>query len=108
MNIRNITIGLASVFYLTGCYDLNKSPEGVISTVGAFSTIGEMNSYLDQFYETGVYAQGFDWSASYIASGDLASDNMSGSTVNTRLNGALALSNATTLTNSAFFLTLEL
>ncbi len=102
MNIRNITIGLASVFCLTGCYDLNKSPEGVISTVGAFSTIGEMNSYLDQFYETAVYAQGFDWSASFIASGDLASDNMSGSTVNTRLNGALALSNASKLTNYTY------
>lgn len=102
MNIRNITIGLASVFCLTGCYDLNKSPEGVISTVGAFSTIGEMNSYLDQFYETAVYAQGFDWNGNFIASGDLVSDNMSGSTVNTRLNGALALSNASKLTNYTY------
>lgn len=102
MNIRNITIGLASMFCLTGCYDLNKSPEGVISTVGAFSTIGEMNSYLDQFYETAVYAQGFDWNANFIASGDLASDNMSGSTVNTRLNGALTMSNASKLTNYTY------
>lgn len=102
MNIRNITIGLASVFCLTGCYDLNKSPEGVISTVGAFSTIGEMNSYLDQFYETAVNAQGFDWNGNFIASGDLVSDNMSGSTVNTRLNGALALSNASKLTNYTY------
>ena len=50
MNIKNITVGIASMLCLTGCYDLNKSPEGVMSTVGAFSTIGEMNSYLDQFY----------------------------------------------------------
>lgn len=102
MNIRNITIGLASLLCLTGCYDLNKSPEGVISTVGAFSTIGEMNSYLDQFYETAVYAQGFDWNGNFIASGDMASDNMSGSTVNTRLNGALTLSNASKLTNYTY------
>lgn len=61
-----------------------------------------MNSYLDQFYETAVYAQGFDWNASFIASGDLASDNMSGSTVNTRLNGALAMSNASKLTNYTY------
>lgn len=100
MNIRNITVGIASMLCLTGCYDLNKSPEGVMSTVGAFSTIGEMNSYLDQFYETAVFAQGFGWSGNdFIASGDIASDNMSCSTINTRLNGALTLANATTLGN---------
>lgn len=61
-----------------------------------------MNSYLDQFYETAVNAQGFDWNGNFIASGDLVSDNMSGSTVNTRLNGALALSNASKLTNYTY------
>ena len=90
---------------LTGCYDLNKSPEGVISTVGAFSTIGEMNSYLDQFYETAVFAQGFGWNDNdndFIASGDIASDNMSGSSINTRLNGAVTLANASKLTNYTY------
>ena len=102
MNIRNITIGIASMLCLTGCYDLNKSPEGVMSTVGAFSTIGEMNSYLDQFYETAVYAQGFDWNANFIASGDINSDNMSGSNVSTRLNGDLTLASASKLTNYTY------
>lgn len=88
---------------LTGCYDLNKSPEGVMSTVGAFSTIGEMNSYLDQFYETAVFAQGFGWYGNdFIASGDIASDNMSGSAINTRLNGAVTLANASKLTNYTY------
>ena len=103
MNIKNITVGIASMLCLTGCYDLNKSPEGVMSTVGAFSTIGEMNSYLDQFYETAVFAQGFGWNGNdFIASGDIASDNMSGSSINTRLNGAVTLANASKLTNYTY------
>ena len=93
---------MASMFCLTGCYDLNKSPEGVMSNVGAFSTIGEMNSYLDQFYQTACFNQGFDWNGNFIASGDLASDNMSGASVNTRLNGALTMSSATKLTNYTY------
>lgn len=99
MNIKAISLGLASMFCLTGCYDLDKSPEGVISTVGAFSTIGEMNSYLDQFYETAPKPQGFDWNTTFIACGDLGSDNLSGASVDTRLNGSLTLGNATKLTN---------
>ncbi len=102
MNIKTICIGMASMFCLTGCYDLNKSPEGVMSNVGAFSTIGEMNSYLDQFYQTACFNQGFDWNGNFIASGDLASDNMSGASVNTRLNGALTMSSATKLTNYTY------
>ena len=78
---------------LTACFDLNKEPEGVLSTVKPFTGIGEISSYLDQFYEKGVRGQGFEWRGVYIASGDIVSDNLSGSAVNTRLNGDLTLAN---------------
>ena len=79
---------------LSSCFDLNKEPEGVLSTVKPFTGVGEMTSYLDQFYESGVREQGFNWTGAYIASGDLISDNMSGSAINTRLNGDLTLASA--------------
>ena len=82
---------------LSSCFDLNKEPEGVLSTVKPFTGVGEITSYLDQFYETGVRGQGFDWRIMYIASGDLMSDNMSSSAINTRLNGDLTLANANKL-----------
>ena len=99
MNINYKLIWLAPLFCLMSCYDLNKTPEGVISSANAFSSIGEIESYLDQFYETAGMQQGFEWSQNYIASGDLNSDNLSGASVNTRLNGALTLSNAVKLNN---------
>ena len=79
---------------VSSCFDLNKEPEGVLSTVKPFTGVGEMTSYLDQFYESGVREQGFNWTGAYIASGDLISDNMSGSAINTRLNGDLTLASA--------------
>ena len=79
---------------LSSCFDLNKEPEGVLSTVKPFTGVGEITSYLDQFYETGVREQGFNWTGAYIASGDLISDNMSSSAINTRLNGDLTLASA--------------
>lgn len=82
---------------VSSCFDLNKEPEGVLSTVKPFTGVGEITSYLDQFYETGVRGQGFDWRIMYIASGDLMSDNMSSSAINTRLNGDLTLANANKL-----------
>lgn len=99
MNINYKLIWLAPLFCLMSCYDLNKTPEGVISSTNAFRSIGEIESYLDQFYETAGMQQGFEWSQNYIASGDLNSDNLSGASVNTRLNGALTLSNAVKLNN---------
>lgn len=110
MKIKNIIIGFSAVLTLSGCFDLNKDPEGVLSTVNSFSTVGEMNSYLDQFYQSAVHPQGFDWSASYIADGDLNSDNLSSNAVSSRLNGDLSLSSAsklsyyTNIRNVNFFL----
>ncbi|MFC2758651.1 RagB/SusD family nutrient uptake outer membrane protein [Hallella multisaccharivorax] len=103
MKLKNIIIGVSTLLSLTGCFNLDKSPEGVISTDRPFSSLGEMKSYLDQFYETGLRQQDFTgWGSGYIANGDLQSDNMSAGAVNTRLNGDLTLSNATKLSQYSY------
>ena len=53
MKKRNIFLGLVLMLGLTGCYDLDKMPEGVLSTTIPFVSTGEMRNYLDQFYQTG-------------------------------------------------------
>ena len=47
MNIKNIILGACATICLTGCFNLDKSPEGVISTDRPFSSLGEMQSYMD-------------------------------------------------------------
>ena len=112
-----IALGLCLSLSLTACFDLDKAPEGVLSTSEPFMSAGEIRNYIDQFYQTGdpkyydsnnngVYfgdglrAQGFDaGGGQYIAGADTYSDNMSSSAVNTRLAGELSLSSATALTN---------
>ena len=49
MKKRNIFFGLVLMLGLTGCYDLDKMPEGVLSTTIPFASTGEMRNYLDQF-----------------------------------------------------------
>lgn len=112
MKKKNIFLGIALAFTLTGCFDLDKMPEGVLSTAEPFSSTGEMRNYLDQFYQTGnpkyggVYfgdglrAQGFAaGGGSDIAGYDTHSDNMASSSVSTRLAGETTLSGASKLTN---------
>lgn len=116
MKRRNIFLGLVLILGLTGCYDLDKTPEGVLSTATPFTSIGEIRNYLDQFYQTGnpkyylnnqgvnfgdgLRAQGFDaGGGQYIAGYDTHSDNMSASSVSTRLAGETTLGNASRLTN---------
>ena len=41
---------------LPSCFDLNKSPEGVLSTDRPFTSSGEIRNYLNMFYETGLRA----------------------------------------------------
>ena len=83
---------------LTSCFDLDKTPEGVLSTANPFNSVGEMRSYVDQFYQNAVRNQSFNTYATggNIAEYDVYSDNMSG-TVITRLNGALSIANASAL-----------
>lgn len=116
MKKRNIFLGLALAFSLSGCFDLDKMPEGVLSTAQPFSSTGEMRNYLDQFYQTGNpkyqddkikvnFGDGLrtqDFGAgggSGIAGYDTHSDNMSASSVSARLAGETTLSGASKLTN---------
>ena len=112
MKKRNIFLGIALTFTLSGCFDLDKMPEGVLSTAQPFSSTGEMRNYLDQFYQTGnpkynginfgdgLRVQGFSaGGGSDIAGYDTHSDNMASSSVSTRLAGETTLSGASKLTN---------
>ena len=86
-----LTLGLG----FTSCFDLNKSPEGELSTDNPFTSTGEIRNYLNMFYETGLRRQGlFAGGGSGIAGDDVMSDNISGSALNARLNGQVALSDA--------------
>ena len=100
MKKRHIFIGLALMFGLNACYDLDKEPEGVLSTATPFTSTGEMRNYLDQFYETAVRGQGFAaGGGAGIAGNDVNSDNMAASSVNTRLAGETSLSSASALSD---------
>lgn len=112
MKKRNIFLGMALVLSLTACYDMDKMPEGVLSTAAPFASTGEMRNYLDQFYQTGnpkydevnfgdgLRAQGFTaGGGSDIAGYDTHSDNMASSSVSSRLAGETSLSGATKLDN---------
>lgn len=121
MKKSNIFLTLSLVFCCTACFDLDKFPEGELSTLTPFTNLGEIKSYLDQFYQTddkkynettsggGSYTHGVSdglrvqWfstgGGSDIAGFDIHSDNMSSSSVSIRLAGEISLSNATALTN---------
>lgn len=116
MKRKNIFLGIALILGLTACYDLDKMPEGVLSTTNPFTSTGEMRNYLDQFYQVGNpkyyygevpvnFGDGLrtqDFSAGggqYIAGYDTYSDNMASSSVNTRLAGELSVSGASKLNN---------
>ena len=51
MKKRNIFLGVILAFSLTSCFDMDKMPEGVLSTAQPFSSTGEMRNYLDMFYQ---------------------------------------------------------
>lgn len=100
MKILKYIVGLALFTCLTGCFDLNKDPEGALSSTTAFSSSAEIEKYLNQFYESGVRVQsGGVGSANGIAFGDINSDNMISNVIDSRLAGELALSNASKLKN---------
>ena len=96
--ITNIVLSLALLFGLTGCIDLEKFPEGELSTVNALSSTAEMQKYLNQFYQSAVKTQpGNVANASGIAFGDQLSDNMVNAGPTNRLAGLVTLSNASRL-----------
>lgn len=94
----NIILSLALLFGLSGCFDLNKIPEGELSTADALSSTAEMEKYLNQFYQSGVKGQpGNVANASGIAFGDQRSDNMVNAAPTNRLAGLVTLSDASKL-----------
>ena len=96
--ITNLVLSLILLFGLTGCFDLEKSPEGQLSTVNALSSNAEMEKYLNQFYESAVKGHpGNVANASGIAFGDQQSDNMVNAAPTDRLAGLVTLSNAARL-----------
>ncbi|NDV59421.1 RagB/SusD family nutrient uptake outer membrane protein [Bacteroides sp. 519] len=100
MKKRNIILSIAVSLILSGCFDLDKMPEGQLSTATAFGTTSEISKYLNQFYQDGLRTQSDNvGAASGIAFGDNNSDNLIVNSVNTRLAGELPLSSATTLDN---------
>lgn len=100
MKTKNILWGLALTLGLTGCYDLDKMPEGVLSTAEPFRSTGEIRNYVDRFYETALRGQGFmAGGGAGIAGDDVYSDNMTSNAADTRLMGLNALSNASALSN---------
>ena len=101
--MKHIAYYLFLICLLTSCYDLDKYPEGKLSSVGAFSTIKEIEKYLNQFYETGVKKQpGYVGTAEGIAFTDLNSDNLLSNVIDTRLAGETALSAAVDLDNYTY------
>lgn len=100
MKKRNILLGLMLTLGLTACYDLDKMPEGVLSTAEPFRSTGEIRNYVDRYYEYGVRVQGFmAGGGGGIAGNDANSDDMSSAAVNTRLMGLTSLSDAGRLEN---------
>ncbi len=98
-----LSICLATGLALTSCYDLDREPEGQLSSAKPFKTTGEMSSYIDQFYQSGVRAQGFSaGGGGGIAGNDVNSDNLAGPSVNTRIAGSNSVSSASSLSNYTY------
>lgn len=107
----NLIFSSLLIILLTGCFDMDKYPEGELSSINAFTSTSEISKYLNQFYESSVSISssksvnnpiikvhgGGAGSASGIAFSDMNSDNMYGNVISTRLAGETALSNATSL-----------
>ncbi|MBQ6761168.1 MAG: RagB/SusD family nutrient uptake outer membrane protein, partial [Bacteroidales bacterium] len=98
MKLRNILTVLAIMTAATACFKLDKDPEGVLSTNNPFRSTGEIQNYINQFYETAVRTQDFGMGGgNHIAGSDTYSDNMAASAPVARINGALSIGNAVSL-----------
>ena len=77
MKTRNIIISLLIASGLSSCFNLDLTPEGVLSTADPFTTTGEMRNYINQFYESAVLVQNMSaGGGSGICGTDINSDNM--------------------------------
>ena len=98
MKLRNILTVIALAAAATACFKLDKDPEGVLSTNNPFRSTGEIQNYVNQFYETAVRTQDFGMGGgNHIAGSDTYSDNMAASAPVARINGALSAGNASAL-----------
>lgn len=109
--MKKIHLLIASILCLgmTSCFDMNQEPQGEMSTVGAFTTVSEINMYLNMFYQGSVPVMGggtvnnsaiktqSSSSTNGIAFGDANSDNLYPNAIDTRLAGETSLSNAAEL-----------
>ncbi len=103
MNKYIISAVLGMGLVMTSCYDLDREPQGVLSSAKPFTTTGEMSSYLDQFYQSAVRTQDLQAGGGQgIAGGDCNSDNMASPSVNQRIAGRMSVSNASTLGNYTY------
>lgn len=99
----NIILGFFLAIGLSSCFKLDRTPEGVLSTVNSFTTTGEMQNYINQFYETAVRMQNMTaGGGSGICGTDINSDNMAASSPVTRINGGLSVADAVSLTNYTY------
>ena len=98
MKTRNISFLLALAMGATACFSLDKDPEGVLSTNMPFRSTGEIQNYVNQFYESGLRGQDITMGGgSGIAGLDTYSDNLASSAPVARTNGSLSLNNAANL-----------
>ena len=96
ISILALAAGMAMT--VSSCYDLNREPEGVLSSSTPFKTAAEMTSYVNQFYQSAVRAQDFmAGGGSAIAGYDVYSDNMSGNSIVPRLLGNTSAGNGNSL-----------
>ena len=98
MKLKHILYILVLSAAGSACFKLDKDPEGVLSTKKPFRSTGEIQNYVNQFYETGLRTQGFSMGGgSQIAGGDVNSDNLASNSPDRRTNGGLSLGNASSI-----------
>lgn len=103
MKKRNILLCLLTGVAMTACYDLNREPEDSLSSAVPFKTTNEMQSYLNQFYNSAPAAQGFmAGGGGGIAGFETNSDNLAGSAVDQRLAGRTSLAGASSMGNYTY------
>lgn len=103
----HLLISSALCLGLTACFDMNQEPQGELSTTGAFTSTGEIRTYLNMFYEGSIPVSGGGTASntviktqpggvgnSGIAFGDAQSDNLCPSSVDSRLMGFNSIGNA--------------
>jgi len=102
MQFKNkfLIITLGSLLLLVGACKkdfLNQQPLDKLSTDNSLATTNELRLFINKFYVGSFPGQPGGVGGAGIAFNDAGTDNMTFSAVNNRLNGTLALSNATPL-----------